>query len=412
LAKKGAGPFGGALELIASDGPPLGDEALRRFLAAMNPPAATALRSPGPEPRELRSGFDPAERQQRQVTELTRFTQTRLALAAGTREEFFWKKNPVATPALWRDAMRPWRERFWTEVIGRIPAASIPPAPRSRQIFDQPKWTGYEVTLDVLPGVPAWGYLLLPKGMSPGEKRPVVVTQHGLEGVPNDVVTDDVKSRAYGYYKAFAARLAEQGFIVFAPHNPYRGEDAFRLLQRKANPLGLSLFSIILAQHERILDWLGTRPEVDATRIGFYGLSYGGKSAMRLPAILDRYALSICSADFNEWIWKIATTEWPGSYVFTKEWEIPDFDLGSTFGYAEMAALIAPRPFMVERGHDDGVGTDEWVAFEYAKVNRLYSRLGIPERTRIEFFPGPHTIHGVGTFQFLHQHLGWPEPAR
>ena len=25
---------------------------------------------------------------------------------------------------------------------------------------------------------------------------------------------------------------------------------------------------------------------------------------------------------------------------------------------------IAPRPFMVERGHDDGVGLDEWVAFE------------------------------------------------
>ena len=65
---------------------------------------------------------------------------------------------------------------------------------------------------------------------------------------------------------------------------------------------------------------------------------------------------------------------------------------------------------MVERGHDDGVGSDDWVAFEYAKVNRLYAKLKIPERTTIEYFDGPHTIHGVGTFKFLHQHLNWPEP--
>jgi hypothetical protein len=73
-----------------------------------------------------------------------------------------------------------------------------------------------------------------------------------------------------------------------------------------------------------------------------------------------------------------------------------------------MAALIAPRPFMVERGHDDGVGIDEWVAYEYAKVRRHYSRLKIPERTEIEFFPGGHEIHGQGTFAFLQKHLGYP----
>ena len=75
-----------------------------------------------------------------------------------------------------------------------------------------------------------------------------------------------------------------------------------------------------------------------------------------------------------------------------------------------MAALIAPRPFMVERGHDDGVAPDEWVAHEYARVRRLYAKLGIPERTEIEFFNGPHAIHGQGTFRFLHRHLNWPEP--
>src|SRR5437868_12532370 len=141
---------------------------------------------------------------------------------------------------------------------------------------------------------------------------------------------------------------------------------------------------------------------VDPDRIAFYGLSYGGKSAMRIPALVKRYCLSICSADFNEWIWKNASLNANYSYVVSGEYEIFEWDLGNTFNYAEMAGLIAPRPFMVERGIYDGVAPDEWVAYEYAKVRNLYAALRIPDRTAIEFFDGPHTINGVGTFQFLH----------
>lgn len=102
-------------------------------------------------------------------------------------------------------------------------------------------------------------------------------------------------------------RLAERGYVTFAPHNPYRGEDKFRVLQRKANPLGLSLFSVMTGQHQRIVEWLGTQSFIDAKRIGFYGLSYGGKAAMRIPLLVDGYALSICSGDFNEWVRKVAS---------------------------------------------------------------------------------------------------------
>jgi hypothetical protein len=88
-----------------------------------------------------------------------------------------------------------------------------------------------------------------------------------------------------------------------------------------------------------------------------------------------------------------------------------EFDLAHTCNYAELAGLIAPRPFMVERGHRDGVSVDEWVAYEYARVRRRYADLGIPERTAIEFFEGGHRILGQGTFAFLDRHLGW-SPAR
>jgi hypothetical protein len=130
---------------------------------------------------------------------------------------------------------------------------------------------------------------------------------------------------------------------------------------------------------------------------------------MRIPPLVTDYCLSICSADFNEWVMKNASTRFPISYVWSGEYEIFEFDLGSTFNYAEMAALIAPRPFMVERGHTDGVSTDEWVAYEFGKVNFLYShRLKLGDRCELEVFDGPHTINGKGTFAFLHKHLKWP----
>jgi len=132
---------------------------------------------------------------------------------------------------------------------------------------------------------------------------------------------------------------------------------------------------------------------------------------MRVPALVEGYCLSICSADFNDWIRKTGSTR-PGddrySYPFTNEYEIFEFNLGHTFNYAEMAALIAPRPFMVERGHFDGVAPDEWVAAEYSKIRRLYTRLKISDRTEIEWFLGPHTINGQGTFRFLDKWLDWP----
>ena len=74
------------------------------------------------------------------------------------------------------------------------------------------------------------------------------------------------------------------------------------------------------------------------------------------PPLLEKYALSICSGDFNQWTRKVAATDEPFSFMRTIEWEMPYWNWGHTFDYAEMAYLIFPRPFMVERGHLDLVG--------------------------------------------------------
>ena len=349
---------------------------------------------------------DAAKRMKRQLDQLLEDTQVLLRRSEAVRNEAVWKKTDRRSLDAFERSTAALRESFVETVIGRFDASFLAPHPRSRQVYDEPRYRGYEIVLDVFPDVFAYGILLLPKDLEPGERRPVVVCQHGLEGRPQDVADPQKNVPAYGQ---FACRLAEQGFVVFAPQNPYLGQDKFRTLQRKANLLGKHLFSIIIPQHQVITEWLAAQPFVDPRRIAFYGLSYGGKTAMRVPAVIPRYCLSICSADFNDWIWKNAALDSPYSYVTTGEYEIFEWNLGNTFNYAEMAALIAPRPFMVERGHGDGVAPDERVAYEYAKVKRLYDELKIGDRTQIEVFDGPHKINGVGTFEFLHKHLQWPK---
>ena len=351
--------------------------------------------------------FDYEARQKRQFMQLVNLTQRFLREAASRRKQFFWDKTDTSSLTQWEETCKDAKTYFWDDVIGRCPPPDVPANPRTRLIYDEPNWKGYEVVLDVWENVFAYGILLLPNDLQPGEQRPVVVCQHGLEGRPQDTADPSIAS----VYHSYAAQLADRGFITYAPQNPYIGQDAFRVIQRKANPIKWSLFSLIIRQHERTLDWLAELPFVDADRLGFYGLSYGGKTAMRVPAVLDRYACSICSADFNEWIVKNATFDSRYSYMFTGEYEMPEFDLGNTFNYGEMAGLIAPRPFMVERGHDDGVAPDEWVAHEFAVIRRLYVQLGIADRTEIEFFDGGHQINSAGTFGFLHRHLNWPEPS-
>lgn len=401
----------------------VGAAALRRFAGFLGVWSEMAL--PEEPPADRRKGFDPDERQRRQVKELEGHVQRLVRAADATRDAFFLGRTTLirtlaprgerfrlfrvkeqSTEVFARE-VAPLREVLDKEVIGRIDDPVLPPDPRSRRVYDRPKWDGYEVVLDVYPDVFAWGVLLVPKGIKDGERRPVVVCQHGRNGLPKDVIEGDTPS-----YHDFAARLSERGFVTFAPHNLYRGEDLYRMLNRKGNPVKLSMFSFITAQHRQVLRWLGTLPYVDPGRIAFYGLSYGGETAVRVPPLLEGYCLSICSGDFNDWARKVTSTDSDYSFMFTVEWEMPYFNMGSTFNYAELAYLMAPRPFMVERGHHDGVAPDEWVASEYAKLRWVYDNLGLADRTEIEFFNGGHTINGRGTFAFLHQHLKWPEAER
>lgn len=364
-------------------------------------PVGSISQTVGAPPVRTDAATDPDARTLKLYRGILEDTQHLMRESEYVRREY-WKGADFSSAATFTNSAEAYRERFRKEVIGEIASPSLKPDPRTRLIYETNGIRGYEVVLDVHPDVFAYGILVVPAGIKAGERRPVVVCQHGLEGRPSDVANPAIENPAYHRY---AYKLAEEGFVTFSPQNPYIGSTRFRQVLRKAQPLGLTLWSFIVPQHEVITDWLAAQNFVDPARIAFYGLSYGGKSAMRLPILVKRYCLSICSADYNEWIWKNVSARSPYSYLWTMEYDMPEWNLANTFNYAEMSWLIFPRPFMVERGHDDGVAPDEWVAYEYAKTRRHYVKLGLGDRTEIEFFNGPHSINGRGTFEFLRRNL-------
>lgn len=404
--------MGGADEPIG----PVSEEALADFAKRLG--FSLRPETSGVPAVDRRRRFDAAARHERTVGEIERHVQRLVRAAEHVRDQGFlftvlpeltalrWsteKTRPTLPAAKFIEGARPYRERFRRDGVGVFDAPYMPLNPRTRKVAETERWAAWDVVLDVWPDVFAWGVLVVPKDLAAGERRPVVVVQHGRNGLPRDTI-----DRQSSSYNDFGAALADRGFIAFAPHNLYRGEDRYRWLDRKANNVRATLFSFILGQHERILDWLGSLPFVDAERIAFYGLSYGGETAVRIPPLLEKYALSICSGDFNQWTRKVTATDEPWSFMRTIEWEMPYWNWGHMFDYAELAYLMVPRPFMVERGHLDLVGRDQWVAHEYAKVRFLYAQLGLADRTEIEYFQGAHSINGQGTFAFLHKHLRWP----
>ena len=232
----------------------------------------------------------------------------------------------------------------------------------------------------------------------------------GIMGFPKQLTDTRIEGRSASAYHMAGVDLAKQGFVVYAPQNLYTLGDKFPLIHRLGHPIKQSMWSIMIGQHQQAIRWLQQMPFVAPKRIGFYGLSYGGKAAVYLSAVIEDYAVAICSGDWTERVWKNSNLSSEYGFPYRENFPQMEFNIGATFNYAELAGLIAPRPFMVERGHYDGVSPDEWVAYEFARARWLYTHLGIGDRIESEFFPGVHEMNKQGTFRFLHAHLNRSDP--
>lgn len=290
-------------------------------------------------------------------------------------------------------------------LVGAVTEPRLKLAPRIRKIGETDAFRGYEVLLPVIDGIDAWGHLLIPKNAARG--GPAVITQHGLGGQPKDLTL--LGPEPNSAYHGYAARLAEQGYVVFAPYvaHPIPQAELINPLVRQAALAGKMRISAELARLGRIVDFLESLEWVARDNIHYYGLSYGGYSAIWMGPLEPRLKSVIVSGHFNDWRTKITNEEKTTSYLLHPDEDFYNWDVLHRFTHVELIAAMWPRPVCVEFAHRDGTTFPEWHERAWNQVQAWVKAWGGEERVVRDHFDGIHEIHGAGTFDFLRR---WARP--
>src|SRR5207237_5532540 len=101
------------------------------------------------DPPAAQFKLDPILRQKRQFDQLADYIQKLLSASKQRREEFFWSKLDTSSVEKFQKSQEPLRDYFWKEIIGKLPEPNVPINPRTRLLYQTPKWKAYEVVLDV-----------------------------------------------------------------------------------------------------------------------------------------------------------------------------------------------------------------------------------------------------------------------
>ena len=250
-------------------------------------------------------------------------------------------------------------------------APRVDPAMKIERTEKFPGYTRHLVTYNTEPGERVEGYLLVPDGLKPGEKRPLVLTLHGTNVYGKDAPVDDY--RAYPAptkpgeaemrrQRAFAAELVRRGFVCFAPDRPGYGKrcpvqpatgipgqkEYIRQLAERHPGWGYNGGKVI---HDlrQALDFLEKIEYVDAAHIGAIGHSLGGHDSLYLAAFDPRIAAVVSSCGgwvrFTPELWrsseaqaKLCATASPG---------------GGQMVMNLVLQAIAPRPLMLLHAWND-----------------------------------------------------------
>jgi dienelactone hydrolase len=231
------------------------------------------------------------------------------------------------------------------------------------------------------------GYLLIP--LKKGKKPAVITVFYEPE-------------TAIGLRKPFvdfAYQLARKGFVTLSIGTPaVSKEKPFAQYYPDYDHATVQPLSMLACLSANAWHLLADRPEVDSTRIGIMGHSYGSKWAMFSSCLFDKFACAVWSdggvvfdrtrPNVNYWDpWYLGYTAPPPPDGGGDKG--PDSGLGlypkliaGGYDLQELQALMAPRPFLVSGGSEDGQG--RWVVLNHAvAVNQLLgygNRVGMTNR--------------------------------
>ena len=167
-----------------------------------------------------------------------------------------------------------------------------------------------------------------------------------------------------------------------------RSQQSEQLVARSLFAAGITWPGVLLWDDLRSLDYLASRPEVDAERLGCVGLSVGGYRSFVLAALDPRIRAAVAvgwMSSFGAHIRRHVvnsiglTFHIVGLYRYL---DLPDF-----------AALIAPRSVLVINGSKDQLFPPDGVKTAFEKIEKCFAKAGVPERQQCRLYDAPHEFN-------------------
>jgi hypothetical protein len=332
-----------------------------------------------------------------------RETQPKLAFRAETVEEWRAWKDELKTTI--EGLLAPWPQTAPLEpvTIEAVEEEGLPGQAYRRE----------KVVFTSEPGMAVVAWLLIPSDISKGERRPALLCCHGHGYAKDAIVGLDHGERVRraqiaGYNYDYARQAALRGYVALAPDwrgfgerslgYDFPGRDGCNVMFLKALLLGLNPLTLNVWDARRCLDYLETRPEVDASRIGCIGLSYGGTITLFTTALDERIRAAvvscyICSLKY----FALDMGHFCGSQ------HVPGILQYADLG--EVAGLIAPRPLLVESGLKDEGFPIEGAREAFDTTHRVYRVAGALDRLEKDEFDGGHRWSGRIAWTWLDKWL-------
>lgn len=139
-----------------------------------------------------------------------------------------------------------------------------------------------------------------------------------------------------------------------------------------------------LAEDIKALDYLCSRPDVDAARVGCAGLSGGGLRTTYLGGLDDRIACCCVVGMMTTW------RDYLLHKCYTHTWMIYIPGLPRDLDYPEVLALRTPAPALVQYDEEDTLFTLPEMRRADEQLSAVYAKAGAADHYRGTFYPGPH----------------------
>lgn len=251
-------------------------------------------------------------------------------------------KQELSSPVTW-EPLREKRREELRDMLGLLPWPTRTPLQvQQTGTLDKGSYVIEKIAFQSLPGIYVTGNLYLPK--EPKGKTPAIVYVCGHSHSP---------SGNKAIYQRHGISFAKNGYIAFildsiqvsetfAMHHGVYNQEMFDWYARGYTPAGVEVWNAM-----RAIDYLETRPEVDADRIGMTGISGGAAMSFFTSAVDTRIKVVVPAMGISTYEANVKNDTQQGHCDCMFCINVHKHDM------LHQGGLIAPRPLLMMHGRKD-----------------------------------------------------------